>query len=334
MDYRHLFSDKAIADEFMDRLEELTGASAGGLESLGSAEYGRGEVEKAVRGMQEGTGAPIDSGLEAIILRFTRPAYFVQKDTFDTEGTPSSSAEVDGRVNGARSPIEAAIPSVGRVNLRNHRMRWVGTGWVVAPNVVVTNRHVAKLFAEARDGGFAFVESSDGRTARASLDMYREHQEPTESVFRMREVLWIEPERSGHHDAAFLSMDEENEDDGPQPSPIALASEQEFGALKVGHWAAVIGYPAFSIYNDRQDQQRIFEGVFDVKRMQPGLLTAIRNDGIVEHDATTLGGNSGSAVVDLETGKAVALHYGGLEGDTNFAVAAPIVSRLLREKAG
>lgn len=71
-----------------------------------------------------------------------------------------------------------------------------------------------------------------------------------------------------------------------------------------------------------------------MKRLQPGLITAKRSDGIVTHDATTLGGNSGSTVIDLASGKAVALHFGGLEGETNNAVAAPVVARLLKEKVG
>jgi endonuclease G len=95
----------------------------------------------------------------------------------------------------------------------------------------------------------------------------------------------------------------------------------------------VIGYPAFSIYNNAQDQQRIFQGVFDIKRMQPGT-SGTSEGGTILHDATTLGGNSGSLVLDLETGKAMALHFGGYEGKTNYAVTAPVVRRLLRDKLG
>jgi hypothetical protein len=51
--------------------------------------------------------------------------------------------------------------------------------------------------------------------------------------------------------------------------------------------------PAYSIYNDAQDRQRIFDGVFDIKRLQPGLITAKDMDGVVKHGPTTLGGNSG-----------------------------------------
>ena len=68
--------------------------------------------------------------------------------------------------------------------------------------------------------------------------------------------------------------------------------------------------------------------------MQPGQIMAKGNDGIVNHDATTLGGNSGSVVLDLTTGQAIALHFGGIEGARNSAVAAPVVAKLLQENVG
>ena len=334
MDYRHIFSDPRIAGEFLDRFPELAGGGAGGLESMGSAAGSRDAAAKAVRAIQENTGERIERGLEAIILRFGRPAYFVQDDTFQTATAPSSSEEVNKVVDDARTVLEAAIPSVGRINLRNHWKPWVGTGWIVAPNVLVTNRHVASEFAEREGDGFVFIENQDGRRAKASLDACREHQRPRDLEFRIDKVLWIEPYGINHHDVAFLSVEAKSTDGTEQPKPIKLMSKSAYDALPVQSWAAVIGYPAYSIYNDAQDQQRIFDGVFDVKRLQPGLITAKGTDGVVKHDATTLGGNSGSTVMDLASGEAVALHFGGIEGETNSAVAAPVVAELLKQKVG
>ena len=42
------------------------------------------------------------------------------------------------RLRGASDQIAATVPSVGRIDLTNHVNAWVGTGWVVAPDVVVT----------------------------------------------------------------------------------------------------------------------------------------------------------------------------------------------------
>ncbi len=48
-----------------------------------------------------------------------------------------------------RARIEAVIPSVGRIELPGQtRIPYGGTGFVVGPGLVMTNRHVAELFAE------------------------------------------------------------------------------------------------------------------------------------------------------------------------------------------
>jgi hypothetical protein len=339
-DLRSILTDD-VRQEFLDRFSELTAGTegldrGGGLEGLDSVGFSVDDMAKAFDGINESPGGTADlpPGLEAIILRFGRPAFFVHKNSFSVADTPSSSQAVNDQVNKAKAKIDEAIPRVGRINLRDHRMSWVGTGWLVAPNVIVTNRHVAREFAESDGaGGFAFVVNHAGRTTKADLDLYREHESPKELVFRLPKVLWIEPSQKGHHDVAFLRANEAGDEGEKQPTPIKLMTDAEFAEVQPDRWLAVIGYPAYSIYNNAQDQQRIFQGVFDVKRLQPG---TIRTSGAGQllHDATTLGGNSGSLVLDLETGKAIALHFGGNEGENNFAVTVPVVRQLVREKLG
>ena len=122
---------------------------------------------------------------------------------------------------------------------------------------------VASEFAQREGDAFVFVETN-GRAAKAELDTVREHNSSRESIFRMRKVLWIAPPSSSH-DVAFLSIDDEGDDGEPQPQPVQLMDQQTFDDTPVERWSAVIGYPAFSPFNDAQDQQRIFEGVFNVK---------------------------------------------------------------------
>jgi hypothetical protein len=67
---------------------------------------------------------------------------------------------------------------------------------------------------------------------------------------------------------------------------------------------------------------RIFEDIFNVKRLQPGELREFRsNNNSVLHDCSTLGGNSGSPVIDLETNLVLGLHFGGRYLEVNQAVA-------------
>jgi V8-like Glu-specific endopeptidase len=67
---------------------------------------------------------------------------------------------------------------------------------------------------------------------------------------------------------------------------------------------------------------RIFGDIFNVKRLQPGSLRNLFVWGkTFKHDCSTLGGNSGSCVVDLETGRVIGLHFAGRYGRHNRAVA-------------
>jgi V8-like Glu-specific endopeptidase len=50
-----------------------------------------------------------------------------------------------------------------------------------------------------------------------------------------------------------------------------------------------------------KDELGIFQGFFNVKRLQHGTLTGLSNEmaePVLLHDCSTLGGNSGSAVFD------------------------------------
>jgi endonuclease G len=97
---------------------------------------------------------------------------------------------------------------------------------------------------------------------------------------------------------------------------------------------AVIGYPAQDRRNEIRLQNEISGGVFDVKRLQRGklkerrLLNSFGNQvQAVTQDSSTLGGNSGSAVIDLKTSEVVGLHFAGLYLDANFAVPSYDLAR-------
>lgn len=334
MDYRQLFSDDEVRQEFLDRFDEITtGATAlGGVESMDGGLTVDRAAEAAER-MAEGLWVPDGSGLEAIIERFTRPVHLVQKSTFTLpQDGRSTSRHVAAHVERARRPLERAIPSVGRIELRNHALTWAGTGWMVGPRLAVTNRHVAESFALGSPAGagapFAFRQSWTGKSIRPSLDWYQEYQRPEESRFRVTEVVWIEPD--GSHDVALLRVDPRGEDGETLPPPLVL----DTSGARAGRWIAVIGYPGRDSRADPADRERIFDGVYDCKRLAAGQLTAVDGKRVVHHDATTLGGNSGSAVIDLDSGKAVALHFGGTAGRSNVAVHAAALAEIIRTHGG
>jgi hypothetical protein len=328
MDVQHVVAnDPELLQELLDRQDEFAMVvDSGGLESLGG---GLDSLSDGLDRMREGTYVPgQDPGTEAIVLRLGRPVFLVQGSAVTPPADTANFAQgessvITARMNAAAPHLHAAIPSIGRINLANHRMDWVGTGWVVHPEIAVTNRHVAEIFA-ARDGdAFSFRAAEGNRVVKASIDWRQEYARPDEAVVRAEEVLWIEPD--GGPDLAFIRIRATDDDGNATPAPIPLMSQDDVDD-SVGTWVAVIGYPARSSFNRLDDQQRIFDGIYNVKRVAPGTVMAVLPDGRLDHNATTLGGNSGSVVMDLATGQAVALHYGGIEGDRNMAVQAPVVA--------
>jgi endonuclease G len=96
-----------------------------------------------------------------------------------------------------------------------------------------------------------------------------------------------------------------------------------------GTQIAVIGYPAFDSRNPAIVQNTLFANRYGVKRLQPGELhgaiEAASFGKVVRaatHDCSTLGGNSGSAILDLGSGEVLGLHFGGLFHDINYCVPA------------
>ncbi len=329
MNFRQLLSDPALKSEFFARIDEIAAnadAESGGLEGLEGG-ISPTEIRDVAESMAEGRWDSSDPGLEAIIRRFLRPVYLVQRGTFALPAENSAlSHRITARLDAARSKLDRVIGSTGRIDLRNHRLDWVGTGWMVAPRMVVTNRHVAEEFGRAADHGFAFKHADGGRRVAAYLDWRQEFQQPEESRFRVEEIRWIEPEESV--DVALLLISGVGESGEAPPQAVSLMTHEEVRQLNVGAWLAVIGYPGYDSRNDPGDQQRIFDGIYNVKRLAPGQITAFVRNELLNHDATTLGGSSGSVVVDLTSGKALALHFGGLEGELNSAVLAPQVARI------
>jgi len=140
-------------------------------------------------------------------------------------------------------------------------------------------------------------------------------------------VIWIETDPRAA-DVALLQVGDRS--DGSKPVKIELAEHDAAPDSSV----AVIGYPARApsdVIPDQAWMERIYGGTYDIKRVAPGQMGA-QSRGWATHDCTTLGGNSGSVVVDMATGRAVALHFAGLYLLENYAVPASTLRRYLREE--
>ena len=296
---------------------EALSVPKGALENVGGSDASN-ALESLTRG-DEMSASDMHT-LEAIILPKERPVIDIKNDRYLTPEEPFEHLD---RVQ-YRQRIEPAIKAIGRVELPNHpRAPYGGTAFLVGDGVMMTNRHVAEIFAlgVGREGLRFRGELS------AAIDLKREvgsdeaEEEPV--LFDVRDILMIHP----YWDMALLRVSGMQ---GICPLQLDTVRPEEL----VGEEVAVIGYPALDPRNEVALQNQIFRGEFNVKRMQPGKIgkrSEINSyDNMVNtvtHDSSTLGGNSGSAVIHLATGNVVALHFAGRYLEANYAVPSYDLSR-------
>lgn len=261
---------------------------------------------------------------ESIVMRQDRPVLAIKNNTTDLDiRDPAARETWFGRLSAAKPLLDAAIPAVGRINLINGEMRWVGTGWLVRDGVIVTNRHVALKFALQRGDGFSFRMGLGGPMAGA-VDFLEEVDSNAELIFKLVRPLHIE-DTSGP-DVAFFEV-ELVSGSSKLAKPIVLASHIATSAN-----VSTIGYPAFdSRIPEPELMHWIYGDVYNKKRLAPGAVTRVETNRIW-HNCTTLGGNSGSVVIANEQeGEALGLHFGGAFLSSNYAVRADVVKRLLED---
>lgn len=260
---------------------------------------------------------------EAIILTVGRPVLDIKAGQAVVELTAVESRIWRERLSAAANLIAPNIPAVGRIELVNHPrgVSWIGSGWLIRDNIVVTNRHVAEIFAEASGAEFVFRPGFDGSPMRANIDFLEEFENQQSHEFPLFKILHIE--RGGGPDLAFLRIEPPPGMELPQPVTLATNSPD------IGEQVAVIGYPARDPFFPNQELMRkIFNDRFDKKRLAPGLVTGKSSDRLF-HDCSTLGGNSGGQILSLKSGRAIALHFAGTLFSKNHAVPIDIVAQRL-----
>jgi phosphatidylserine/phosphatidylglycerophosphate/cardiolipin synthase-like enzyme len=268
---------------------------------------------------EEGVAEAVDLDAvirETIVVTTNRPILEVRAGDFFAREENEITPVWEKRLDNARIAIRRAIASVGRVELMGHpRHRWVGTAWLVADNIVVTNRHVAEEFARRRDDRYVFRPGFDRAFQSAKIDFREEFETPQSLEIQVVDVLYIED--ADDPDIAFLRL-------ASSPELTARPVPLENGR-STGKYLVAIGYPT---RDDRIPNQALAEkllgDIFGKKRVAPGELLHVDAD-VVRHDCSTFGGNSGSVLLDLDSGAATGLHYAGIYLEENLGVAAPVI---------
>lgn len=311
--------DTALYDELQTRLQTRVAQP----EAVGTGGV-------ALEGMESGTNADMRGLVLETIVREGRPAIPVLENriSFQNAIVDAAADTIVKRLKETAPVIESVIPLVGRVDVDNFptAMSFVGTAWLVDSNVAVTNRHVAELIAKNNDGAFTFRPGRLGEELRVSVDYRHEMGLDAKDPVRVMRVIWIEPEPGP--DIAFIELDRRT--DGTVKPSITLAENDATPDSEV----VVIGYPAHapaSIIPNQQWMEQIYGSTYDVKRVAPGLAGGMSR-GWATHDCTTLGGNSGSVVINMDKGEAVALHFAGLYMIENYAVPVSTIKKFLKDR--
>ena len=259
--------------------------------------------------------------LEAIVMPMNRPVVDIIDDKIETSQlTPKWSHLQQENV---RNKIEKSLLSVGRIEVPN--ILYAGTGFIVGDGVLMTNRHVAAIFAQGVGASNRITYKSNS----ASIDFYRENKGQKSDELKVEDVLMIHP----YWDMALLKVSglPDNRE------PLVLNTDKPSNHFDSD--IVVIGYPGYDPNGDekfQKTQATIFRNTYYVKRMQPGkfkeresLDSFDYHVNAVTHDSSTLGGNSGSCVLKLPTDPAsnampqvVALHFAGSYLHANYGVPA------------
>ncbi|MER5710613.1 serine protease [Streptomyces sp. NPDC002122] len=276
-------------------------------------EAGASGLEKLAAHREDEIGEDESFGVEAIVLLQGRPAILVQRQDFAPQR--DEWAVLDGQ----RTAIRESLSRVGRVEVTGHpSLDWIGTAFLVGPHAVMTNRHVAAEFSrfEADRDRWTFEFGMSARVDPAEeLPVDGAPVAATSSTpYEITEIIGIHPDV----DMALLRI-EASASDG-LPTPLAVAADAP--ASVPGRPVYVVGYPAWDgRRNEPESMRRIFMDVYNVKRLQPGAATEFTPGSLVmKHDCSTLGGNSGSPVLDLTDHRVLGLHFGGRYRSGNLAV--------------
>jgi hypothetical protein len=263
------------------------------------------------------------SSLEAIVaFDGTRPSFLVRNGEIDLASSFSTS-QWKTTLAPRSAQLAAFAACVGRVEIGENG---IGTAFLVAPTLALTNRHVAQGIAQ-------FGPSDIVVRPGVHVDFGREHL-GRESFDRraVHKVLFAgtrgvaPPVDHGKLDLALLELEPSFLTDSLRDRKLEF--HPELTNMEEGWMVATVGYPsdwrqwvpAEFVAEHEGVIAKLLEGDKGSKRFAPGQSGGMRppSEGVgprtAIHDATTINGNSGSplAVIDGAASlRAAGLHYGG-----------------------
>ncbi len=274
-------------------------------------------------------------GLEAVILTDgTRPSLTVRDGFVDLQAPDIGDWGI--ALRHFEDPIRRLIASVGRVNVPVGQ-GFVGTCFVVAGDLVATNRHVLEEIATEDPEG-TWTLKFPGRT---TVDFIGEDGAASATRIPVKGVVFagLNPINRQVHfpnlDLALLRVDASRVADFPS----AVQLEKDLAPLGPSRELYAVGFPArpqthFGTSTPPPGTETVevmssvFGWKFGIKKLAPGAAVAVPGQlptdtkkWVFTHNASTLGGNSGSCVVDLgiDGGRVIGIHFAGESRAQNWA---------------
>lgn len=302
-------------------------------------------TNRVVRRLDQDPQAPLGPGdvlaLEAVVQTDgSRPTLLIRDDVAD----PDHPLVRDwaGTLRATQERLRGPIRAIGRIEPRGATARtFFGTGWLVdaAAGLVLTNLHVTEAIwkrlrhrLEPTERGFRVLDS-------VFIDFAGESGRVRTNRYRVVEAIGSGVDGPPYErlDAAVLRI-EPTEDSDPEPlQAIPVTADASGPAGQLGSFC-VIGFPAPPRHSGGMHEgvdwdwvhATLFGNRYGVKRLAPGVthrpLGSFDDDPhewVFGHDATTLGGNSGSPVLGWldDDPSGFGLHFAGASTYHNLAHA-------------
>ena len=296
---------------------------------------------EASHGLESAPGAVDESAMLEAIVSLHRPVFEIDHDRVKPELKSSvldpESSLMARLVKDNAERINESIPSIGRIDLPgDDNYPWAGTGWIIdselGSDIVITNAHVARLFAERSQSGFGFknLPFVENKLEAPILDFRKEIGNAPSRRFKVLDIIFIGT--PGLLDVAFLRVAKTGVAQSPAEQvlgrPLKLATNDPAAGVEV----ATIGYPGTDRgHYDLETLLRVYGNVFDTKRCAPGKISGLDDRGI-SHDCSSMPGSSGSALIDLVRGEVVGLHFQGVPFRSNHAVPISAIRKLIKDE--
>ncbi|AHC82326.1 S8 family serine peptidase [Pseudomonas putida] len=298
-------------------------------------------VEQDLDGYVKGrnAGSTTTVGLEALVRMTGRPTLRVRNNDVDSDHPEAAAWSDTLYLMRNDQSLQDRLCRIGRIDVGGIH---VGTGFLIGDGVLLTNRHVLQAFAAPipqRNNPKDWIMFSNDVT----IDFADEPSSLTTATrFRITEVIGAGAQQIPDNmadfsclDAALLQVESSNAQRS-LPTPMTLVKDPS--KADVNSQVFLAGYPGrpgelprtATGAIDAQIATRLnelFGADYGTKYLSPGLImrgvgTLPRDTerSVLTHDATTLGGCSGSPLINFNSPQGVVgLHFGGSWLRENYA---------------